>query len=277
MAEDSRGPAPGDGYVLGHRPDELRRLASQSRVIDPITRRFLIAAGMEPGMRVLDVGSGTGDVAFLAADLVGKAGSVTGVDRSADAVATASAAATARGLANVEFALGDLNELALTGRFDAIIGRYVLQWLPHPSETLAALVRHARPGAVVAFHELDWSGAASHPTAPLWNATCRWVAEAIRRSGAETRGTSLWGTFERAGLGAPTTRMEAVMGAGPDADPIDLVADLALTVMPAAEQLGIITTQAIGPGTLHERLRAEATATAAVLTARTEIGAWVRV
>jgi len=187
MAEDSRGPAPGDGYVLGHRPDELRRLASQSRVIDPITRRFLIAAGMEPGMRVLDVGSGTGDVAFLAADLVGKAGSVTGVDRSADAVATASAAATARGLANVEFALGDLNELALTGRFDAIIGRYVLQWLPHPSETLAALVRHARPGAVVAFHELDWSGAASHPTAGSQKRS----ADPARRRAAPASGAPL--------------------------------------------------------------------------------------
>lgn len=277
MADKTSVPAPGDGYVLGHRPDELRRLGSQSRVIDPITRRFLIAAGMEPGMRVLDVGSGPGDVAFLAADLVGKAGSVTGVDRSADAVTTASAAATARGFTNVAFALGDLNALSLTGRFDAIIGRYVLQWLPDPSETLVALVRHARPGGLVVFHEPDWSGSASHPTAPLWDATCRWVAETIRRSGAETRGTSLWGTFERARLGPPTMRMEAVMGAGRDADPIDLVADLALTVMPAAERFGIATMQELGPGTLHERLRAEATATAAVLTARTEIGAWVRV
>jgi SAM-dependent methyltransferase len=245
-------------------------------VIDPITRRFLIAAGVEPGMRVLDVGSGTGDVAFLAADLVGNAGSVTGVDRSADAVTAASAAATARGYTNVAFALGDLNALSLTGQFDAIIGRYVLQWLPDPSGTLVALMRHACPGGLVVFHELDWSGAASHPTAPLWDATCRWVAETILRSGAEIRGTNLWGTFERAGLGPPTMRLEAVMGAGPDADPIDLVADLALTVMPAAEQFGIVAMQELDPGTLHERLRAEATATAAVLTARTEIGAWVR-
>lgn len=277
MADTTTDPAPGDGYVLGHRPDELRRLGSQSRVIDPITRRFLSAAGMEPGMRVLDVGSGTGDVAFLAADLVGEAGSVTGVDRSADAVTTARAAATARGFTNVAFALGDLNALSLTGRFDAIIGRYVLQWLPDPSGTLAALVRHARPGGIVVFHELDWSSAASHPTAPLWDATCQWVAETIRRSEAEIRGTNLWGTFERAGLGPPTMRSEAVLGAGPDADPIDLVADLALTVMPAAEQFGIATMQELDPGTLHERLRAEATATAAVLTARAEIGAWVRV
>jgi ubiquinone/menaquinone biosynthesis C-methylase UbiE len=47
---------------------------------------------MEPGMRVLDVGCGTGDVLFLAARLVGPTGAVLGVDRSAAAVAVASRA-----------------------------------------------------------------------------------------------------------------------------------------------------------------------------------------
>jgi cyclopropane fatty-acyl-phospholipid synthase-like methyltransferase len=57
-------------YVLGHTGPELERLKAQAAIIDPITRRFFKAAGLESGMRVLDIGTGAGDVAFLAADLV---------------------------------------------------------------------------------------------------------------------------------------------------------------------------------------------------------------
>src|SRR5262244_2296179 len=76
-------------YVLGHSDRELERLRLQAKLVDPITRQFLIEAGIAPGMRVLDIGSGAGDVAFLAAQLVGPAGQVVGVDRSATALARA--------------------------------------------------------------------------------------------------------------------------------------------------------------------------------------------
>ena len=61
-------------YLLGHSDFELQRLARQAKVLRPTTREWFHAAGMAPGMRVLDVGSGTGDVAFLAAELVGPSG-----------------------------------------------------------------------------------------------------------------------------------------------------------------------------------------------------------
>ena len=61
------------------------------------------AAGIRPGMRVLDLGCGVGDAAFVAADLVGPDGYVVGVDRSAEALARARIRAEQRGLAQVEF------------------------------------------------------------------------------------------------------------------------------------------------------------------------------
>jgi hypothetical protein len=61
-------------YTLGHTDAELKRPTTQARLIDPITRRFLLSAGIREGMRVLDVGSGAGDVAILLADLVGHKG-----------------------------------------------------------------------------------------------------------------------------------------------------------------------------------------------------------
>ena len=71
-------------YILGHDPGELDRLIAQARFFGDLTEEVLRRAGVGPGMRVLDVGCGTGDVSFLAARLVGPTGSVLGVDRSAD-------------------------------------------------------------------------------------------------------------------------------------------------------------------------------------------------
>src|SRR5258705_14018166 len=67
-------------YVLGHSAFELERLARQERLIGGITRDYFRAAGLPPGMRVLDVGRGTGGVAFHAAQLVGPSGPGTGTD-----------------------------------------------------------------------------------------------------------------------------------------------------------------------------------------------------
>jgi len=45
-------------YECGHSDRELKRLATQAQLIDPVTRRFFVDAGLKPGMRLLDVGSG---------------------------------------------------------------------------------------------------------------------------------------------------------------------------------------------------------------------------
>ena len=58
-------------YVPGRTQQETERLQQQARLFEPFTRRMLEAAGITAGMKVLDVGSKAGDVAFLAADIVG--------------------------------------------------------------------------------------------------------------------------------------------------------------------------------------------------------------
>jgi ubiquinone/menaquinone biosynthesis C-methylase UbiE len=92
-----------DAYALGHSDAELKRLATQARLIDPITRRFLVSAGIGEGMRVLDVGSGAGDVAMLVADLVGPKGEVVGTDPARTAIDAAERRVRTHGLANVAF------------------------------------------------------------------------------------------------------------------------------------------------------------------------------
>ena len=94
-------------YVMGRSEAESRRLMLQARLYDRITRRFLQDAGLTAGMTVLDVGSGAGDVAFAAADLVGPTGRVVGVDANPVVLETARARARAEQRSNVTFVAGD--------------------------------------------------------------------------------------------------------------------------------------------------------------------------
>ncbi len=145
----------GAGYVLGHSAKELERLIVQARRYEPFTTQLFRDAGIEAGMRVLDVGSGSGDVAFLVARLVGPSGRVVGVDRSATAVATASRRAKEFELPNARFLVGDAGEMAFEELFDAAVGRFVLEFSRDPSVLLRAIAAHVRPGGVVAFQEVD--------------------------------------------------------------------------------------------------------------------------
>jgi protein-L-isoaspartate O-methyltransferase len=76
MSESSFTTFPQVEYALGHSSRELDRLSFQAAVFAPFTRQLFTQAGIKPGMRVLDVGSGSGDVSFLAGELVGESGHV---------------------------------------------------------------------------------------------------------------------------------------------------------------------------------------------------------
>ena len=69
--------------ALGSTDSEHERLIRQAARLAPYTERFFREAGIGPGQRVLDLGSGVGDVAMLAARLVGPSGEVVAVERDA--------------------------------------------------------------------------------------------------------------------------------------------------------------------------------------------------
>ncbi|HKW50991.1 MAG TPA: class I SAM-dependent methyltransferase [Candidatus Eisenbacteria bacterium] len=276
---DAHEAGPSPAYVLGHSDRELDRLKTQARLIDPITQRFFREAGLVPGMRVLDVGSGAGDVAFLAAELVGDTGEVVGVDRAPAALEEARERATARRSLNVTFRDGDPADMTFVRPFDAVIGRYVLQFQKDPAKMLRNLAARVRPGGLVVFHEIDWGGVQSFPPVPTYDQCCRWCVDTLRLSGTETRmGIKLHSTFVAAGLPPPLMRLEALITGGSTSPALlHLVTDVLETLLPEMERLGVATAADVGIETLVERINTEAAAHSSVIVRHFQIGAWSRV
>jgi ubiquinone/menaquinone biosynthesis C-methylase UbiE len=131
-------------YVLGHSDREISRLKVQAHLLEPVTRQFLRDAGIIAGMRVLDLGSGAGDVAFLAAELVGGSGEVIGTDTAVAAVTAAMQSAQAKELRQVSFRVGDPAEMRFDRPFDAVIGSYVLLFRADPAAMVRRVAGHVR-------------------------------------------------------------------------------------------------------------------------------------
>src|SRR5438093_5626728 len=98
-------------YPLGHTDAEHERLIRQALCLAPITERFFREAGIGPGQRVLDIGSGVGDVAMLVARLVGPSGEVVGAERDSRSIARARARVLEAGLRNVSFIQSDVSQI----------------------------------------------------------------------------------------------------------------------------------------------------------------------
>jgi ubiquinone/menaquinone biosynthesis C-methylase UbiE len=107
------------------------------------------------GLRVVDVGCGTGDVARALAALVGADGRVVGIDASATMRAEASRRVGATGLP-LDLRAGDIIDLDHSdGAFDASLCERVLQHVSTPEQAMAELVRVTRPGGRVAVVDTD--------------------------------------------------------------------------------------------------------------------------
>jgi ubiquinone/menaquinone biosynthesis C-methylase UbiE len=264
-------------YVFGHSDAELQRLIEQSRFLGDLTEQVLRQAGLGPGMRVLDIGCGAGDVSFLAASLVGATGSVLGIDKSPEAVALAHKRAVQAGLSNVQFEVADLADYRLTEPVDAIVGRAILMYLPDPAGVLRRLAKQVRPGGLIVFQEMDLSTTHSLPEAPLYSACTQWGRETVRRAGFEIdMGSKLYPTFRRAGLPGPQMLLSARVEAGPDSAGYEYIAQMVRSLLPMMERFGVMSAEVVGIDTLAARLRDEVLTMEGLIQLPALIGAWAR-
>jgi ubiquinone/menaquinone biosynthesis C-methylase UbiE len=262
-------------YVMGRTDHETRRLMLQGEIYRPHSRHLFTLAGIRPGMRVLDVGCGAGDVSLLIAELVGPTGSVIGVD--ADPVVLEVARERARGLPNVEFAPALLPEVALDGPVDALVGRLILIHLPDPVQAVRVLSRHVRPGGVVTFQDFDLQTVRTVPPTPLVAGILDRMAEAMRVAGADPEsGERLYRIFRQAGLDGAGIAGTTPAG-NADSVVVPYAAATVASLAPLLEKLGLATTAELDPDTLLDRMRSELAAADAVLYAPELTAVWARV
>jgi ubiquinone/menaquinone biosynthesis C-methylase UbiE len=278
-----------DRYPLGHSDAETRRLILQHQVYAPLTRRFLVDAGITAGMRVLDVGSGAGDVALMLAELVGPQGRVVGVDANPAILDVARRRADAAGWRNVTFHPADLQRPegldGLDGRatqapFDAVVGRWVLMFLPDPAALLRTLRAHLSPGGIVAFQESDLTNPVrSYPPAPLHERLAELTPPPDTALPDRETGLKLFRTFVDAGLPAPRLNVGAPAGGGPDWVGYAYLAATVRSILPfVAEARGLRPDEDedLDLDTLEDRLRDEIVATGGIQILPTVVGASTR-
>jgi ubiquinone/menaquinone biosynthesis C-methylase UbiE len=261
-------------YQLGSAASERERLIHQGSVLAPATRMMLEAAGIRPGMRVLDLGSGIGDVAFIAVELVGSSGEIVGIDQSSESVAQANSRAREQGAGNVSFFVGDIRHAAAGGGpFDAIIGRLVLMYVSDPAAVLRAQASVLRPEGVVAPIEFELPSARSIPSTPLASEALLWLGQAFKRAGIEgALGPRLWTVLQEAGL-----RPQGMIGVQPHLDAGDGAASLAgivRTALPLIERAGAASAEEVHTETLEQRLKDELDAVGGVFAHPTLFSAW---
>jgi ubiquinone/menaquinone biosynthesis C-methylase UbiE len=226
-----------DADAPGRSGDETRRQMQQARLGELPLRRLFEDAGISPGMRVLDIGSGAGDVAMVAARAVGPTGSVLGVDMNPAILETARERTAAAGLGNITFVALDLTgDAAPDGPFDGIVCRVILRYLPDPAGVIRRLARRLRPGGLVVFSEPDGTiSPFAYPTCPLVDRAITWAREAQTRSGTDlAMGLKLYRTLLDAGLTEPRLRSWSGFEAAPEFGVSDSVATIVRSLLLSA-------------------------------------------
>ncbi len=242
-------------YIHGTSPEEQERLALLNGIVNAGSLRELPIAG---GERILEVGSGLGQLARLMSRAAGSSGRVVGIEFSAEQIARADALASAVGEQGlVEFRRGDAASPPLDerewGSFDLSHARFLLEHVTDPQAVVGAMVRAVRPGGRVVLEDDD------HDVLRLWpepEAVLEvWYAyvESYRRIGCDPLiGRKLVSLLH--GAGAVPVRSTWIYFGACSGDPVfaALVANLAGILAGARE--AILATGAVGASKLERAL-----------------------
>lgn len=188
-------------YVLKQDAAEFRRLRVQAEAFAPETEIMLQRIGVPSGGRCLDLGCGVGGIVDLMAARVGPDGHVTGVDTDAGSIADARRWAASLGLDNVDFMVADIfdNELP-DGQFDLVHVRYVIVNIGRADDVIAAAVRLAKPGGVVAIQEVDGDKLSCVPASPAFEHLKELLLQLFTIAGDPYAGRVIFQQLRAAGL-----------------------------------------------------------------------------
>lgn len=238
---------PDDGYVMGRTSEEYQRLRWQASLWEQATARALDLAGISPGMRCLDVGSGPGEVMRLMAGRVGPSGQVTGIDNDGRLGREALDILRATVPGRFEFVQADaeVTEELPGGPFDLVYARLLLFHLRDPVAMLRKMYAWTRPGGVLLVQDYDCHTLDIVPRLATWEEFERVFYGVCEKAGRDARiGQKLPLHFAAAGMGEPDgTDVTALLR--PLAEIGGMFQAVYESVRPAALGLGL-TTEARG-------------------------------
>ncbi len=145
LAQETQGGAGTPPEVVGYGLEALTTIPADTPSFG--CGNPLALAALQPGEVVLDLGSGAGFDCFLAAQAVGPSGRVIGVDMTPEMLERARRTAARDGYANVEFRLGDIEDLPVEDdSVDVVISNCVINLAPDKARAFAEAFRVLRPG-----------------------------------------------------------------------------------------------------------------------------------
>ena len=266
-----------NSYVMGNTSEEADRLGIQASLYDRHTEYLLRTAGLREGMRVLDVGCGTGEVSLAAARVVGSSGRVLGVDMDPGVLERARENAAASSVRNVSFEQGTLPDLEVPEAFDALVGRLILIHLDDPVAAVKGLTRFVRPGGVVTFQDFNTSRTRAIPAVPVVTESVEWICAALREGRREPdMGERLAEVLRLSGLSDPSVAV-AVPTGGPDSAAVTLIAESTRSLLPVMERGGIATAEEVDIDTLRARMVRACTEVQATVYVPELVAAWAEV
>jgi SAM-dependent methyltransferase len=264
-------------YALGSDDTEIARLQTQAALIAEPTTLLLQRGGIRPGMRVLDLGSGPGDVAFQVAKMIGPNGSVVGVDQDPAQIAAAMQRRDEFGVANVDFRHGDARTFLDEQPFDAAVCRLLLVHLPDVVDVLAHHLRNLRPGGVFIAVDYDVAGMRALPEVELYSRLLEWLKAGFEYAHADVFvGMRFPLLFEQAGFrDVGTLGLQAYWPPRTSHAAAYLVGAVR-AMKDAIVNSGVTTEEEIGLDTLEQRLGEALTSANAVFSLPTVVGGWGR-
>jgi ubiquinone/menaquinone biosynthesis C-methylase UbiE len=132
--------------------DRRSETYDQDAIYPKLAFAIIKHAKLEPGLSVLDVGTGTGRLALQAAKLIGNEGSVTAIDLSSEMLTQAHFKAGMEGLTNIQFIQGDAETIELEdSAFDRVLCSSAFVLLSNPPKALKTWHRWLKPGGIVSF------------------------------------------------------------------------------------------------------------------------------
>jgi SAM-dependent methyltransferase len=248
------------GYVMGHDDRERRRLSLQASILNPLSDHLLRRAGLSAGLRVLDIGCGVGELSMVAARLVGRHGSVTGIDIDEGALALAAARAREDGFDQIDFVHGNVCAYRTEASYDAVIGRHILIHTPDPRVVVGTAHSLLNSGGVAVFQEFDFSVVhRPFPEAPLYERLLEVFRTFFAKAAHGNIGTRLFHLLLDAGFLSPQCRVEYPMDGGAESPFYEWMTESFRSILPRAEALGLVRSDDIvGIDSLATRLKDEA-------------------